>query len=98
MTPENVASAVTQHAGLTPENPELVAKYAGHLERSPLTGHNPRTYLGAVRGYLAWLQEAPIDGDGVARPTVDPDYTATVGMDRDQARALVAAADANTGA
>jgi integrase/recombinase XerD len=30
---------------------------------------------------------------GVARPVVDPDYTATVGLDRDQARALVAAAD-----
>jgi integrase/recombinase XerD len=30
---------------------------------------------------------------GVARPAVDPDYTATVGLDRDQARALVAAAD-----
>jgi integrase/recombinase XerD len=35
---------------------------------------------------------------GVARPVVDPDYTATVGLDRDQARALVAAADADTGA
>ena len=34
----------------------------------------------------------------VARPVVDPDYTATVGLDRDQARALVAAADADTGA
>jgi integrase/recombinase XerD len=34
----------------------------------------------------------------VARPVVDPDYTATVGPDRDQARALVAAADADTGA
>jgi integrase/recombinase XerD len=31
--------------------------------------------------------------DGVARPVVDPDYTATVGLDRDQAVALVAAAD-----
>ena len=29
---------------------------------------------------------------------VDPDYTATMGLDRDQARALVAAADADTGA
>jgi integrase/recombinase XerD len=28
--------------------------------------------------------------DGVARPVVDPDYTATVGLDGDQARALVA--------
>ena len=35
---------------------------------------------------------------GVARPAVDPDYTATVGLDRDQARAMVAAADADTGA
>ena len=34
---------------------------------------------------------------GVARPAVDPDYTATVGLDRAQARALVAAADADTG-
>jgi integrase/recombinase XerD len=34
---------------------------------------------------------------GVARPVVDPDYTATVGLDRDQARARVAAADADTG-
>ncbi len=30
---------------------------------------------------------------GVARPAVDRDYTATVGLDRDQARALGAAAD-----
>jgi integrase/recombinase XerD len=35
---------------------------------------------------------------GVARPVVDPDYTATVGLDRDQARALLSAADADTGA
>jgi integrase/recombinase XerD len=35
--------------------------------------------------------------EGVARPVVDPDYTATVGLDRDQARALVADADADTG-
>jgi integrase len=34
---------------------------------------------------------------GVARPGVDPDYTATIGLDRDQARALVAAADADQG-
>jgi site-specific recombinase XerD len=33
----------------------------------------------------------------VARPVVEPDSTATVGLDRDQARALVAAADADTG-
>ena len=34
---------------------------------------------------------------GVARPVVDPDYTATIGLDRDQARALVAGADADRG-
>jgi site-specific recombinase XerD len=34
---------------------------------------------------------------GVLRPAVDADYTATVASDRDEARALVAAADADTG-
>jgi integrase/recombinase XerD len=34
---------------------------------------------------------------GVARPVVDPDYTATVGLARDEARALVAGADADRG-
>ena len=40
---------------------------------------------------------ARIPTAGVARPVVDPDYTATIGLDRDQARALVAAADADRG-
>lgn len=34
---------------------------------------------------------------GVARPRVDPDHTATVGLDRDQARALLRAADSDPG-
>jgi integrase/recombinase XerC len=63
MTPENAASLVAQAGELTPENAELLAKYADHLQRSPLTGHSPRTYLGAVRAYLGWLEQAPIDGD-----------------------------------
>lgn len=33
----------------------------------------------------------------VQRPTVDPDHTATVGLDRDQARAFIDAADADSG-
>jgi site-specific recombinase XerD len=41
---------------------------------------------------------ARIPTTGVARPMVDPDYTATVGLARDEARALVAAADADRGA
>lgn len=28
-----------------------------------MTGHAPRTYLGAVRGYLAWLEAADTDSD-----------------------------------
>lgn len=34
---------------------------------------------------------------GVTRPRVDPDHTATVGLSRDQARALLTAADTDTG-
>ena len=41
----------------------MLAGYAGHLEHSPLSGRSPRTYLGAVRAYLTWLQDAPVDGD-----------------------------------
>jgi site-specific recombinase XerD len=63
MTPENAASAVAQTPELTPENAKLLAEYADHLEHSPLTGHTPRTYLGAVRAYLAWLGQAEVDGD-----------------------------------
>ena len=48
---------------MTPENAELLAHYAGHFERSLLTGHSPRTYLGAVLACLAWLRDAPADGD-----------------------------------
>ena len=63
MTPENAASAVAQAPELTPENAAVLAGYGDHLERSPLSGHSPRTYLSAIRAYLAWLQEAPVDGD-----------------------------------
>jgi site-specific recombinase XerD len=40
---------------------------------------------------------AGIPTDGVRRPEVDPDYTATIGLDREEARALIAAADADGG-
>ena len=63
MTPENAAGTVAQLAELTPENTALLAEYATHLEHAPLSGHTPRTYLGAVRAYLAWLEQAPVDGD-----------------------------------
>jgi site-specific recombinase XerD len=63
VTPENAATAVVRPGELTPENAALLAAYAAHLEHSPLTGHTPRTYLGAVRAYLEWLQSAETDGD-----------------------------------
>jgi hypothetical protein len=28
-----------------------------------VSGHSPRTYLGAIRAYLIWLEQAPVDGD-----------------------------------
>jgi integrase/recombinase XerD len=63
MAPENAARTAAQPPELTPENAALLAEYAVHLERAPLSGHTPRTYLGAVRAYLTWLQAAGPDGD-----------------------------------
>jgi integrase/recombinase XerD len=61
-----------------------------------------RRRLSALSSFYRYCAAHDLTGrvptDGVARPVVDPDYTATVGLDRDQARALVAAADADTGA
>ena len=56
----------------------MLAEYVTHLQRSPLTGHSPRTYLGAVRAYLAWLEQAPVDGnplnDAAAKDWAVRDY------------------------
>jgi integrase/recombinase XerD len=61
-----------------------------------------RRRLSALSSFYRYCAAHDLAGrvptQGVARPVVDPDYTATVGLDRDQARALVAAADADTGA
>ena len=61
-----------------------------------------RRRLSALSSFYRYCAAHDLTGriptQGVTRPTVDPDYTATVGLDRDQARALVAAADADTGA
>jgi site-specific recombinase XerD len=61
-----------------------------------------RRRLSALSSFYRYCAAHDLTGrvptHGVARPAVDPDYTATVGLDRDQARALVAAADADTGA
>jgi hypothetical protein len=46
------ASAVIQGADLAPEDAKLLVRYADHLERSPLTGHSPRTCLGAIHASI----------------------------------------------
>ena len=60
-----------------------------------------RRRLSALSSFYRYCAAHDLTGraptQGVARPVVDPDYTATVGLDRDQARALVAAADADAG-
>ena len=60
-----------------------------------------RRRLSALSSFYRYCAAHDLTGrvptEGVARPVVDPDYTATVGLDRDQARSLVAAADADTG-
>ena len=57
--------------------------------------------LSAVSSWYRHLAEhdliAANPAAAVRRPRVDPDHTTTVGLDRDQARALLAAADADTG-
>ncbi len=66
MTPENTKHAARQAPDLTPENRERLDSYRKHLERSPLMPVARRTYVSAVRGYLAWLQSASCDGDPLA--------------------------------
>ena len=59
-----------------------------------------RRLSGVGSFYRYGLSHALVAGDptaGVARPRVDPDYTATVGLTREQGRALIAAADADPG-
>ena len=81
---------------------------AGRVTWSVVGRPGPRPDAASVRRQLSALSSFyrycaahdPVDRiptAGVARPVVDPDYTATVGLDRDQVRALVAAADADRG-
>ncbi len=61
-----------------------------------------RRRLSALSSFYRYCAAHDLTGriptEGVKRPVVDPDYTATIGLDRDQARALVAAADRDKGA
>ena len=81
MAPENARPGAAQPPESTPENrrgrqpaplspgmAEILAAYERHVGRSPLRGHSHRTYLSAVRGYLAWLDEAQPDGEPLSDP------------------------------
>jgi site-specific recombinase XerD len=67
-----------QPVALPAEYEAIVTAYAERLARSPLRGATPRTYLSAVRVYLAWLAEGDHDGhpldDPAARDWAVRDY------------------------
>ena len=73
---------------------------AGQQERGAQAA-SVRRRLSALSSFYRYCAAHSLTGriptEGVARPVVDPDYTVTVGLDRDQARALVAAADRDHG-
>ncbi len=73
---------------------------AGQLEQGAEAA-SVRRRLSALSSFYRYCAAHDLVGRipvaGVARPVVDPDYTATVGLARDEARALVAAADADRG-
>jgi site-specific recombinase XerC len=47
---------------------QILADYAAALERAPLAPASRSKYLSRVRGFLAWLVDADVDGD----PLTDP--------------------------
>jgi integrase/recombinase XerD len=73
---------------------------AGQLEQGA-EASSVRRRLSALASFYRYCAAHDLVGRiptaGVARPVVDPDYTATVGLARDEACALVAAADADRG-
>jgi integrase/recombinase XerD len=73
---------------------------AGQLENGTEAA-SVRRRLSALSSFYRYCAAHDLVGRsptaGVARPMVDPDDTATVGLARDEARALVAAADADRG-
>jgi site-specific recombinase XerD len=73
---------------------------AGQLERGA-EASSVRRRLSALSSFYPYCAAHDLVGRiptaGVARPMVDPDYTTTIGLARDEARALVAVADADRG-
>jgi hypothetical protein len=64
-----IAPAWSQPATmLTADADQVLADYAAALERAPLALASRGKYLSRVRGLLAWLAHAAVDGDPLADP------------------------------
>jgi integrase/recombinase XerD len=78
-----------------------VARYARQLDAAGLSPASAARKLAAVSGWYAWLARrghiAASPAAGIARPRADPDSSPTPALTRDQALALVHAADTAPG-
>jgi site-specific recombinase XerD len=79
-----------------------VAVYCRHLDQSGLSAASAARRLSAVSGWYGWLvRRGHITVNPAAfvdRPTVDPDSSTTPGLTREQAVAMIDAADCDHGA
>ena len=78
-----------------------VARYARQLDAAGLSPASAARKLAAVSGWYAWLAQrghiAASPAAGIARPRADPDSSPTPALTRNQALALVHAADTAPG-
>jgi integrase/recombinase XerD len=78
-----------------------VALYARALDAAGLSPASAARKLAAIGGWYAWLTRrghiTTNPAADVSRPTVDPDTSTTPGLEREQARAMLAAADCADG-
>jgi integrase len=81
---------------------EHVALWARGMEAAGLSAPTVARKLAAVSSWYAWLKRqgyvAENPADGLPRPEVDPDTSKTPGLTREQALAILAAADGGRGA
>lgn len=84
--------------GVTEEHVTLYARSLEQLAVSPATAARK---LSAIAGWYGWLARrghiAASPAVDIARPVVDPDTSSTPGLTRDQALALIGAADSARG-
>ena len=74
MTSENPSLRVFHCPGTTSENTaEALADYQRALRAAPLAVDTRRAYYSRVRGYLAWLTAAAVDGDPLSDPAAAAD-------------------------